>query len=166
MKVCIHMKTYTPLFLYYWENCKYTHQTWRICRFTHTHINFWLILHPPFFSHSGQSWQSVGPADLPGPDPTGISCSRSVSVPGRSFWSWIRSGSVWGSSAVGRIGLLFRKYRHKVGRELKSGQFPDEAGIWQRICRAAQFPSHLEVHHIGLKLTKKSYTRSTSAIEE
>jgi len=84
-----------------------------------------------------QSWQSVGLADLPGPDPTGISCSRSVSVPGRSFWSWIRSGSVWGSSAVGRIGLLFRKYWHKVGRELKSGQFPDEAGIWQWICRAA-----------------------------
>src|SRR5579859_4952075 len=27
-----------------------------------------------------QSWQSVGPADLPGPDPTGISCSGSVSV--------------------------------------------------------------------------------------
>lgn len=32
-----------------------------------------------------QSWQSVGPADLPGPDPTGISGSRSVSVPGRGF---------------------------------------------------------------------------------
>jgi hypothetical protein len=27
-----------------------------------------------------QSWQPVGPADLPGPDPTGISCSQLVSV--------------------------------------------------------------------------------------
>jgi hypothetical protein len=105
-----------------------------------------------------QSWQSVSSADLAGPDPTGISCSQSVSVPGRNFSSRIRSGSVSGSSAVGWIGLLFRKYRHKLGRELKSGRFPDEAGIWQRIGRAVQFPSPLKVHRIGLKLTKKSYT--------